>query len=162
MQALQFPQVLFRALTNGYVDEKMKSYVAAESGAMTVRLHLWLENDSGMAFGPGRLVLLEAIEKTGSLQAAAKSLGMSYRAAWGKIKTSEELLGEQLIEKRGGNRSGYCLTEFGELLRREYHEWLDQVEDMANRLADERFPFATKTYAESRRSNLKEMQEEFV
>ncbi len=140
----------------------MKTYIAAEGAAMTVRLHLWLENDSGMAFGPGRLVLLEAIEKTGSLQAAAKSLGMSYRAAWGKIKTSEELLGEKLIEKRGGNRSGYCLTEFGELLRSEYQEWLKQVEGFANRLAEERFPFATKTYAESRRSELRKMQEELV
>jgi molybdate transport system regulatory protein len=58
-----------------------------------VRLHLWLETEKGVFFGLGRLKLLEQIQSGRSLKGAAESLGMSYRAAWGKIKNTEDVLG---------------------------------------------------------------------
>ena len=61
----------------------------AEGMKPVVRVHIWLETVDGVAFGMGRLLLLDAIEETGSLKAAAEQLGMSYRAAWGKIKSTE-------------------------------------------------------------------------
>jgi len=39
-----------------------------------VRLHMWLETREGVFFGVGRVKLLEQIEKTGSLKAAARAL----------------------------------------------------------------------------------------
>ncbi len=96
-----------------------------------VRLHLWLETEEGVFFGLGRLQLLERIESRGSLKAAAASLDMSYRAAWGKIKRTERILGFSLIEKTAGNRSGYRLTEVGQLLMDRYRQWLTEVEELA-------------------------------
>jgi molybdate transport system regulatory protein len=51
-----------------------------------IRIHAWIESEHGMISGPGRSKLIEDIEKYGSLQNAAKKMGISYRAAWGRIK----------------------------------------------------------------------------
>ncbi len=44
------------------------------------RLRIYRED--GIAVGPGKVALVEAIGETGSISAAARSLGMSYRRAW--------------------------------------------------------------------------------
>ena len=54
-----------------------------------MRLHLWLENEDGLLFGQGRMELLARIRDLGSLRKAAEALGMSYRAAWGKLKATD-------------------------------------------------------------------------
>ena len=82
----------------------------------TIRLHLWLETDDGLFFGYGRAQLLEKIEEYGSLKKAADSLGMSYRAAWGKIKASEATLGIPLIVQSSSKRKGCQLTSDGKAL----------------------------------------------
>lgn len=71
----------------------------------------WLENEQEVVFGAGRMALLQAIDELGSINQAAAKLKMSYRAAWGKIKTAEERLGFKLINKYiGGTASGSELT----------------------------------------------------
>jgi len=96
-----------------------------------MRLHLWLENEKGVLFGLGRHRLLECIRSGLSLKAAADHLGMSYRAAWGKIKQTEKVLGITLIEKKGGNRSGYKLSPAGEILTTRFEQWYAEVEQFA-------------------------------
>lgn len=96
-----------------------------------MRLHLWLEQADGVLFGQGRLQLLEYIEQTGSINAAAKRLGMSYRAAWGKIKASEEALGFKLLEQPDGRRSGCRLSDAARMLMEGYRNWLEEVESIA-------------------------------
>ncbi|MCR4290228.1 MAG: LysR family transcriptional regulator, partial [Candidatus Scalindua sp.] len=59
-----------------------------------------------VAFAEGRRMLLEAVDRLGSLNAAAKELGMSYRAAWGKIKATEKALGLKLLDVTTGGRGG--------------------------------------------------------
>jgi molybdate transport system regulatory protein len=51
---------------------------------MTQRLDIRLRIDFGptISVGPGKIVLLEQITRTGSLSQAARELGMSYRRAW--------------------------------------------------------------------------------
>ncbi|HHT9106902.1 MAG TPA: winged helix-turn-helix domain-containing protein, partial [Candidatus Wujingus californicus] len=56
---------------------------------MKVIFKIWLEENGGVAFSEGRKMLFDAIARRGSLNAAAKELGMSYRAAWGKVKATE-------------------------------------------------------------------------
>ncbi len=51
-------------------------------------------------------MLLESVDRLGSLNAAAKELGMSYRAAWGKIKATEKALGLKLLEVTTGGKGG--------------------------------------------------------
>jgi molybdate transport system regulatory protein len=96
-----------------------------------MRLHLWLETEKGIFFGMGRQRLLECIRSGLSLKAAADHLGMSYRAAWGKIKQTEKVLGIALIEKKGGNRSGYQLTPAGKMLTARFGQWYTEVEQFA-------------------------------
>lgn len=78
---------------------------------ITPKAKIWIEVNGAVVFGSGRVDLFEAIAETGSIRQAASKLGMSYRAAWGKIKATEERLGFQLIEKHaGGHQSGAQLT----------------------------------------------------
>jgi len=45
-------------------------------------LSIRIDLPSGSRIGPGKIALLEAIQSTGSISAAARSIGMSYRRAW--------------------------------------------------------------------------------
>jgi molybdate transport system regulatory protein len=78
----------------------------------------------GIAFGPGKISLLEAIHETGSLTAAAKGLDMSYRRAWLLLDEVNRSLKQPAVESaKGGQRGGGSeLTDVGrqiiELYRR--------------------------------------------
>ncbi|MBF8276968.1 MAG: hypothetical protein HW390_2041 [Candidatus Brocadiaceae bacterium] len=73
---------------------------------MKIRFKIWLEENGGVAFAEGRKMLLESVDRLGSINAAAKELGMSYRAAWGKIKATEKVLGLKLLEVVTGGKGG--------------------------------------------------------
>ena len=102
----------------------------------TLRLHLWLESERGTLIGLGRAMLLARIKECGSLRQAAESLGISYRAAWGKIRQGQEFLGKELVRKQG---KGYVLTQFGEQMADAFLRWHDDVERFALDRARERF-----------------------
>jgi molybdate transport system regulatory protein len=65
---------------------------------MKIKYKIWIEKDGRVLFGRGRGDILTAIEDDRSLNAAAKKLQMSYRAAWGRLKASEERMGIKLVE----------------------------------------------------------------
>ena len=73
---------------------------------MEVSLRLSIKHDGEHVYGDGRQALLIAVEQLGSLSKAAASLKMSYRAAWGKIKTTEQRLGYKLLESKIGGKGG--------------------------------------------------------
>jgi len=57
--------------------------------------------------GPGRYRLLSSLQQTGSINAAATEVGISYRRAWAQIREMEELLGHPLVvANRGGTDGG--------------------------------------------------------
>jgi len=112
-----------------------------------VRLNLWLETEDGMLFGLGRAQLLEQIEKQGSLNKAAKALGMSYRAAWGRLKNTEEVLGDSLVLKTRG-RKGCSLTPLGERVLEDYRQWVQEVENFAVMTARKSSPWNIASYEE--------------
>jgi len=114
----------------------------------TIRLHLWLETDKGVFFGAGRVHLLEKIETYGSLKKAAEAMGMSYRAAWGKIKATEANVGFSLVKKASGKKGGYSLTDEGRNLMAQYKTWFSRVEDFACESATEIFPFPVQPFKE--------------
>lgn len=86
----------------------------------------------------GRMALFEAIDKYGSIRQAATNLGMFYRAAWGKIKATEQRLGFELVEKHaGGAQSGAVLTSEARELLTLYHKFKDDsVKAVDNLFAD--------------------------
>lgn len=76
---------------------------------------LWFEINGEYIFGEGTYKLLEKVKEKSSLSAAAKTLGMSYRYAWGLVKDVEEHLGMPVVKtQRGGKLGGKTeLTEAG-------------------------------------------------
>ncbi len=73
---------------------------------MEIKSKLWIEVDGKPVFGRGRRFLLEAIDKHGSINQAAKGINISYRKAWGYIKAMEERLGFKLIVRQTGGKNG--------------------------------------------------------
>lgn len=65
--------------------------------------------------GPGKIALLENIDREGGISAAARSMGMSFRRAWHLIHSLEAALGRDVVKtKVGGPKGGGArLTEFG-------------------------------------------------
>jgi len=96
---------------------------------MKIRHKLWLEKNGRVIFGPGRFELLEAIEECRSLSAAAKRLKMSYRAAWGRLRASEDRLGIPLVELTD-NRQGMRLTAEAKKLRDAFVELEKRIDGL--------------------------------
>jgi molybdate transport system regulatory protein len=60
-----------------------------------------------IAVGPGKIALLALLTKTGSLNTAARQLGMSYMRAWTLVQTMNECFREPVvIAERGGKTGG--------------------------------------------------------
>jgi len=67
---------------------------------------VWLRRDRFDVIGAGGASLLEAIEKYGSITAAAKKVGVSYKYAWDRLAEIEKALGQPLLRTRRGGRTG--------------------------------------------------------
>ena len=86
-----------------------------------VRLSIRVDLPKGR-FGPGKAALLHAIDESGSISAAARSLGMSYARAWSLTEDMNELFGQPLVDtwSGGDRRGGASLTETGTKVLRLY------------------------------------------
>ena len=92
---------------------------------------LWLESGTGkFILGEGTAMLLDAIEETGSLSEAARSLQISYAHAWRKIREIESNFGEKVVERKRGGKTGgsSALTAEGKALLEEYKRLKKAVE----------------------------------
>ena len=87
----------------------------AQGGPAALRPQLRISFKKSIAMGPGKADLLDAIDQTGSISAAARALGMSYRRAWLLVETMNECFKSPLVADRdrrrarrrsGGHRSG--------------------------------------------------------
>jgi molybdate transport system regulatory protein len=84
---------------------------------------LWVERDGETLLSGGRVELLERIRSTGSISAAARSMGMGYRHAWELIEDMNRRSARPLIERSvGGKRGGGTrLTPEGEDALARFH-----------------------------------------
>jgi len=82
------------------------------------RLVVRVELGHGSIMGPGKADLLECIDHCGSISAAAREMGMSYRQAWMLIDTLHQAFGRPVIETNSGGRAGggARLTSLGKRL----------------------------------------------
>lgn len=79
----------------------------------------------GVALGPGKADLLEAIRDTRSLTAAATRFGMSYKRGWGLVKELNTIFSAPLVEtEKGGSGGGggARLTPLGEHVLTRYRQ----------------------------------------
>ena len=79
---------------------------------------------SVIAMGPGKADLLDAIEAEGSISAAARRMGMSYRRAWLLVDTMNQSFREPLVETAAGGKGGggARVTGFGRDMLARYRE----------------------------------------
>jgi molybdate transport system regulatory protein len=75
-----------------------------------------------VAIGPGKADLLAAIERTGSISAAARQMGMSYRRAWLLVEAMNSAFRQPLVETLTGGEGGggARVTKLGEEVLRRY------------------------------------------
>lgn len=109
---------------------------------LAIKSRVWIEDEEGkIVFGAGRLRILELIEAHGSILAAAKELQMSYRAVWGKIKATEDRLGQTLVRRKPGGttRGGSELTPFALTIMRGFRQLQTQAEADADQLFEHIF-----------------------
>lgn len=80
-----------------------------------VKLRLQLYCGDEIAMGPGKADLLEAIDREGSISAAGRALGMSYRRAWMLVDTMNRCFAEPLVATTpgGGKAAGARVTGAG-------------------------------------------------
>ncbi|MFT9215334.1 winged helix-turn-helix domain-containing protein [Acetobacter malorum] len=89
---------------------------------MTERLRLTLrvDADNKPALGHGKIRLLEQLAETGSISAAGRAMGMSYRRTWLLVDSLNQLFREPLVVTRPGGGGGAFLTAEGEAVVRCY------------------------------------------
>jgi len=84
---------------------------------------IWLELKGEPLLGEGGAEILEAIKKEKSITRAAKRAGMSYRYVWNHLAKTEKALGEPIVTRFKGGKTGgggAILNALGESLLREY------------------------------------------
>ena len=103
--------------------------------SVTARVKLTLHTGERF-FGPGICELLERIRNTGSIQAAAAEMEMSYTKAWRILNRAEREMGACLITRVSGGRNGGSskLTAAGEKAVTDYRRMEAQLAEFADRL----------------------------
>jgi len=88
---------------------------AAGEAATNPRPQIRIMFRKAIAMGPGKSELLQAIERTGSISAAAREMGMSYRRAWLLVDTMNQSFRQPLVstETGGQHGGGAVLTDLG-------------------------------------------------
>lgn len=103
---------------------------------MKIQARIMLDDE--IAFGPGKADLLMAIQSTGSISAAGKHLGMSYRRAWLLVDAMNRCFQQPLVETAtGGSQGGGTrLTPLGLEIMERYQ----QLQNDIRALGEKHFP----------------------
>lgn len=114
------------------------------------RLSIRLDLTTGDRIGPGKVALLEAIRTNGSISAAARHLGMSYRRAWMLVDQINEALREPAVSTLQGGQhgGGAVLTPTGERVIELYHT----IEELTRTSARQEFRAIAKLVRQSERA----------
>lgn len=115
----------------------METVMQKKHSDIEIRSKIWIEVGGEPVFGRGRRILLEAVEKHGSINQAAKEINISYRKAWSYIKNMEERLGIQLVVRQTGGKHGG-----GAVLTPAARDFLDKYRSLElgiNEFIDQRF-----------------------
>ncbi|KUJ73318.1 molybdenum-binding transcriptional regulator [Ruegeria marisrubri] len=87
----------------------------------------------GEMIGPGKAELLENISRTGSIAAAGREMGMSYKRAWQLVETMNDMFREPVVlSTRGGaSGGGATLTETGQQVLAAYRSFETEARSAA-------------------------------
>ncbi len=109
---------------------------------LTPHANLWIEHDGEVVLSSWRVRLLEAIEATGSISAAAERMQVQYRRAWERLEEMERGLGVPLIERHAGGLGGggARLTDAGRKYVARFNVFAQGVETLIAHQFDRAFP----------------------
>lgn len=98
---------------NEPIEADRHAAVAPRVGPLKLKAQLFCGGEPAM--GPGKAALLEAIDREGSISAAGRALGMSYRRTWLLVDSMNRCWLERLVETTpgGGQGKGARVTPFG-------------------------------------------------
>ncbi len=98
------------------------------------RLSIRVDLPAGGRIGPGKVALLEEIDRAGSISAAGRAMKMSYRRAWHLVEDLNRAVGDPVVETSAGGTGGggARLTEAGRILVREYRAMERAASETAN------------------------------
>lgn len=104
----------------------------------TVDGRLWVDKAGEAFLGSGRVKLLAEIDETGSISAAARSLGMSYKGAWQAVEAMNNLADQSLVERMTGGKhgGGTRLTEEGRRTVAMFRQVEEEYQRFLSRLSD--------------------------
>jgi molybdate transport system regulatory protein len=110
------------------VARDQQTLATMKKPARTSRLRIRLYFEDGSMIGPGKADLLALIGETGSIAAAGRRMGMSYKRAWGLVDVLNSMFDQPLVESsRGGaKRGGATLTASGERVLALYRDLEDK------------------------------------
>ncbi|SMH56614.1 winged helix-turn-helix domain-containing protein [Maritimibacter sp. HL-12] len=96
----------------------------------TPRLRIRIVFGEGRMMGPGKAELLARIDRCGSIAAAGREMGMSYKRAWMLIETLNAMFRAPLVERvRGGpGGGGAVLTPTGHEVLAHYRDFVAEAE----------------------------------
>lgn len=104
---------------------------------MSVKAALTLKQDSAPTIGQERIRLLEAVAREGSIAAAARAVGLSYKASWDALNAMQNLVNQPILVKSSGGRrgGGASLTPAGITLIETFHQLESGLALMLNEAA---------------------------
>ncbi len=109
-----------------------------EATARGLKLKAQILCGDEIAMGPGKAALLDAIASTGSISAAGRLLGMSYRRTWLLVDAMNRCWAEPLVTTAtGGTKGGGArVTPFGDAIRGEYGALVAAMDRLAGERRD--------------------------
>ena len=108
----------------GFQGKKPSRFSCHPQPGYVIKGRIWVEKDGELYMGWGRVMLLERIEKLGSIAEAARSMKLSYSNAWLWVEAMNRLAPSPLVKKTVGGVGGgrTSLTEEGRKVINEYKE----------------------------------------
>lgn len=94
------------------------------------RFQLRLVADKEIALGPGKIDLLEAIDRHGSIAAACRDMRLSYKKAWQLLDTMNRYFATPVLatSSGGSQRGGAVLTPLGRELVEHYRQLMRMLD----------------------------------
>ena len=112
---------------------------SSRSSRPSLKGTLFLAAGEQESFSHKQIELLQAIRTAGSISAAAKQVGISYKTAWDRINAMNNLADQALVVRSAGGAhgGGTRLTEFGEKILTGFHALQSEHEEFVSRLGEQ-------------------------